>query len=108
MRNRGGGNGGLVALVLSGASGPRRGSGRTGSPGRARGLELDRRDREGRGPGGQPLHPTLRRLWDAVDASGHAVYVELPDPKGRRSYVAGRFAVTKVDPEGKAHEATSS
>jgi hypothetical protein len=54
---------------------------------------------------GRPLHPTLRRLWDTVEASGHAVYVELPDPKSRRSYIAGRFAVTKVDPEGKAHEA---
>ena len=54
---------------------------------------------------GQPLHPALRRLWDTVEASGHAVYVELPESKSLRSYVAGRFAVTKVDPEGKAHEA---
>ena len=50
---------------------------------------------------GRPLHPTLRRLWDAVDTSGHAVYVELPD---RRSYIGGAFAITRVDPEGKAHE----
>ena len=50
---------------------------------------------------GQPLHPTLRQLWDAVDTSGHAVYVEMPR---RRTYIAGRFAITKVDPEGKAHE----
>ena len=54
---------------------------------------------------GQPLHPTLRRLWDAVDSSGHLVYIEMPDRKGPSSYIAGRFAVTKVDPEGKAHEA---
>ena len=54
---------------------------------------------------GQPLHPALRRLWDTVEASGHAVYVELPRSNSRRSYVAGRFAVTKIDPEGKAHEA---
>jgi hypothetical protein len=54
---------------------------------------------------GQPLHPALRRVWDTVEGSGHAVYVELPESKGNRSYVAGRFAVTKVDPEGKAHEA---
>jgi hypothetical protein len=54
---------------------------------------------------GRSLHPALRRLWDGVEASGHAVYVELPESKSRRSYVAGRFAVTKVDPEGKAHEA---
>lgn len=55
--------------------------------------------------GGQPLHPTLRRLWDTVEASNHTVYVELPEAKSRRSCIAGRFAVTKVDPEGKAHEA---
>jgi hypothetical protein len=54
---------------------------------------------------GRPLHPALRRLWDTVEASGHAVYVELPESKNLRSYVAGRFAVTKIDPEGKAHEA---
>jgi hypothetical protein len=52
-----------------------------------------------------PLHPALRRLWDTVEASGHAVFVELPESKGHRSYVAGRFAVTKVDPEGNGHEA---
>ena len=51
---------------------------------------------------GQPLHPTLRRLWDGVDTSGHLVYIEMPDRK--RSYIAGRFAITRVDPEGKAHE----
>jgi hypothetical protein len=50
---------------------------------------------------GQPLHPTLRQLWDAVDTSGHVVYVEMPK---RKSYIAGRFAITKVDPAGKTHE----
>jgi hypothetical protein len=53
----------------------------------------------------RPRHPELRRLWDTVKASGHSVFVELPESKSRRAYVAGRFAVTKVDPEGKAHEA---
>jgi hypothetical protein len=56
------------------------------------------------GPAGQPRHPTLRALWDEVVASGHTVYVTMGDRKGRHSYVAGRFTVTKVDPEGKAHE----
>ena len=50
---------------------------------------------------GQPLYPTLRRLWDAVDASGHTVYVELPD---RRSYIGGAFVITRIDPDGRAHE----
>jgi len=52
---------------------------------------------------GQPLHPTLRGLWDAVDSSGHSVEVELVRPKD--SYVAGRFEVTAVDPEGRSHQA---
>lgn len=56
------------------------------------------------GGDGQPLHPTLRQLWDAVAQSGHVVHVEIPDRKSPRSYVAGRFAITKVDPEGKSHE----
>jgi hypothetical protein len=29
----------------------------------------------------------------------------MPDPKGSRSYIAGRFAITKANPSGKAHEA---
>ena len=53
---------------------------------------------------GRPLYPRLRAVWDAVDASGCAVFVELPDPRGRRPYILGRFAVTKVDSEGKAVE----
>ena len=55
-------------------------------------------------PGGRPVHPTLRALWDAVDTSGCAVFVELPDPRSRRPYILGRFAATKVDSDGKAVE----
>ena len=55
------------------------------------------------GPGGHPLYPTLRALWDAVDSSPHAVYVELRDRRVRRSYIGGHFMITKVDPEGRAH-----
>ena len=29
------------------------------------------------GPDHYPLHPTLRRLWDTVDTSGHVVDVEM-------------------------------
>jgi hypothetical protein len=56
------------------------------------------------GRDGQPLYPTLRQLWDAVDTSGHVVHVEMSDRAGPRSYVAGRFAITRVDPEGTTHE----
>ena len=53
------------------------------------------------GDGGQPLHPMLRRLWDAVDTSHHAIHIEMPDSK---SYLAGRFQIATVDPDGKAHD----
>jgi hypothetical protein len=54
--------------------------------------------------GGRPLHPSLRALWDEVDASDRAVFVELPEAKDRRAYIVGRFAITRVDPEGRALE----
>jgi hypothetical protein len=50
----------------------------------------------------RPLHPTLRALFDAVSAGPHTVFIEMRDTT---SYVAGRFAVTTVDLEGRAHEA---
>jgi len=55
----------------------------------------------------QPLHPTLRGLFDAVNAGPHTVFIEMGDTNGyvARNYVAGRFAVTRVDVEGRAHEA---
>lgn len=53
---------------------------------------------------GRPLYPRLRAAWDAVDVSGCAVFVELPDSRSRRLYILGRFAVTRVDAEGTAVE----
>lgn len=50
---------------------------------------------------GRALHPTLRGLFDAVDTSSHSIFIEMPDTK---SYLAGRFELTTVDPEGEAHE----
>jgi hypothetical protein len=50
---------------------------------------------------GQARHPTLRRLWEAVDSSEHSIFIEMPDTK---SYFAGRFEVTAVDREGRTHE----
>jgi hypothetical protein len=100
------GTAGAVVLVLSGASGVEaeirtdRLSGKALGAWRSIVAIVLAEDHAGR-----PLHPELRRLWDGVEASPHAVYVELPESKSRRSYVAGRFAVTKIDPEDKAHEA---
>ncbi len=54
---------------------------------------------------GRPLHPALRAVWNAVDAGSCTVFVELPNPRSRRAYILGRFAVTEVDAEGKAVEA---
>jgi hypothetical protein len=54
--------------------------------------------------GGRRLHPTLRALWDAVDAGACAVFVELPQSKSRKAYIVGRFEITKVDPAGRALE----
>ncbi len=50
----------------------------------------------------RPLHPTLLALFDAVNAGPHTVFIEMLDAK---SYVAGRFRVTSVDVEGRAHQA---
>ena len=50
----------------------------------------------------RPLHPTLRGLFDAVDAGPHTVFIEMHDTT---SYVAGRFRLTSVDVEGRAHQA---
>ena len=55
----------------------------------------------------RPLHPTLRGLFEAVDAGPHVVFIEMREPDRERatSYVAGRFRVTSVDLEGRAHQA---
>jgi hypothetical protein len=56
-------------------------------------------------PNGQPLHPTLRRLWDAVDTSGHVVDVEMCGRANSPAYIGGWLAVTEVDPLGMSHKA---
>ena len=49
---------------------------------------------------GQPLHPTLRAMWDEVAASGHEVYVELTEPRHSTSCIAGFFLIESVRPDG--------
>ena len=60
---------------------------------------------EARDEAGRPVHPALRALWYAVATNDCAVFVELPEPKGRRSCVVGEFTMTKVDARGRALEA---
>jgi len=49
----------------------------------------------------RPLHPTLRGLFDAIEGGPHTVFIEMPK---RASYIAGSFEVTRIDPDGRAHE----
>jgi len=58
-----------------------------------------------RGMNYQPLHPTLNRLWDWAENSGHVIYVELPGLDGSPSSTAGRFNIESCDPQGKRHVA---
>ena len=49
---------------------------------------------------GRPLHPTLRRMWEQVAASGHEVYIELPEPRRSARRTAGLFRIETVRPDG--------
>jgi len=106
----------VVASAFPAAAGPRTGSDAVVTERAAGGLRTDRLSGKelktwkkieavvlAEDPQGRPLHPTLRGLWEAVDASGHAVYVEVV--RDKKSTIAGRFEVTQVDPEGATHEA---
>jgi hypothetical protein len=55
---------------------------------------------------GQPLHPTLRSLWDRLDRSGHAIYIEMRGMGRAISNTAGVFHIERLDPEGLKHVAT--
>lgn len=54
---------------------------------------------------GQPLHPTLRRLWDQLEHSGHLIYIEMRNTGHANSNTAGVFHIEKLDPEGVRHVA---
>ena len=58
------------------------------------------RDAEGR-----PLHPTLQSLWERVDQSGHAVYIEIYPAGTELSNTAGAFRLERFDPLGVRHVA---
>lgn len=55
-----------------------------------------------RGRGDRILHPTLHHLWDAVNATGHTLWIEMPGPM---ACYTSQFEVTRVDPDGRAHHA---
>jgi hypothetical protein len=54
-------------------------------------------------PTGQPLHPTLRRLWEWVETSGHAVFVEIIRSTRTPTCTAGSFIIERFDPKGESH-----
>jgi hypothetical protein len=51
-------------------------------------------------PDGRPLYPTLHRLWQEVDFSGHVVQIEMPRSHGI-SGIAGRFLIETVGHDGR-------
>jgi hypothetical protein len=45
---------------------------------------------------GRLLHPTLHSLWQQAEASGHTIYIEMPEPKGASQYTSGKFSVDEI------------
>lgn len=54
---------------------------------------------------GQPLHPTLRGLWEKLERSGHTIYIEMRGMGRAISNTAGVFHIERLDPEGVKHVA---
>lgn len=52
---------------------------------------------------GRPLHPTLRGLWEWIEASGHAVYIVFAKPNYNLTSTAGNFSIEKFDLRGERH-----
>src|SRR5215510_10629452 len=51
----------------------------------------------------QPLHPSLRNLWQWVETSGHAVFVEIMRSTRTTTCTAGSFVIERLDPKGEKH-----
>ncbi len=54
-------------------------------------------------PNRQPLHPSLRNLWEWVETSGHAVFIEITRSKRTSTCTAGSFVIERFDPRGERH-----
>jgi hypothetical protein len=54
---------------------------------------------------GFPSHPRLRSLWEQLDCSGHAVYIELHSRRYPTSNLGGAFRIEVFDPLGIRHVA---
>jgi hypothetical protein len=53
----------------------------------------------------QPMHPTLRNLWQWIETSGHAVFVEIMRTTKTSTCTAGSFVIERFDPKGEKHVA---
>lgn len=51
----------------------------------------------------QPLHPTLRNLWQWVETSGHTIFIEIIKFQGVSTCTAGLFTIERFDPLGEHH-----
>jgi len=51
----------------------------------------------------RPLHPALRNLWETVETSGHAVFVEISSSTRTATCTAGSFSIERFDPKGEKH-----
>ena len=54
---------------------------------------------------GTPIHPVLRSLWESVNNSRHAVFIELAQSNRYSSCTAGNFRIEAFDPKGLRHTA---
>jgi len=54
-------------------------------------------------PEGQWLHPTLIHLWQWIETSGHAVYIEFAKSNNVLTSTAGQFTIERLDPRGERH-----
>lgn len=51
----------------------------------------------------QPLHRTLRWMWQWLDTCGYAVYVEVIRVNRTSGCTAGNFTIERFDPRGERH-----
>jgi hypothetical protein len=51
----------------------------------------------------RPLHPALRNLWERIETSGHAVFIEIASSTRTATCTAGSFIIERFDPKGEKH-----
>jgi hypothetical protein len=54
---------------------------------------------------GQPKHSILHDLWERLENSGHAIYIEIRSSAHSLSTIAGSFSIERFDPQGIRHVA---